>query len=1411
MGNIGFILIQGILGAFAGYITNTYAVNMLFKEYTPLKLGGVVKKNKEKFVDEISSLVEDDIINGNTLKDKIESREFKEAILKVSNDFFNECLPEKINNKKIKEIPGYYETRTHIENYINSNFKNIFSDLCNNALENFTLEDVLKKEYINELSQNLYNIILKEAENNKELQDIIYDIYNENTSLCLNDVLSENSKEFLKDSLEDMTRNCISSIINNPEKLKNLLEKIYNCLNIDEAIDKLQISLKDKSFSEIFTEEDIKILSHNLYDYINKYLNSNNGSELISNILNKVLDILRNIDSTLYNILPSKSKKETSLNDEDIEMLDETAFTLYDIIPEKFEDSIFDFINKSLNEFLPYVAEWVKVNEENFNDLIEESIDEGIGDLDEGLRKKIIELVRKNLLSDVASSSDIIGKMLNYIDDDETKEEVSKELTEKIIAFLKDTKIKDLINKIESLNILNDNTITKITNSLRNSFSKNGEGLINKILLKLSSKKVGLFLKIDLKELFDRSGKNKIYEYILKNKKSLNEKAEKISLEFINTKYNEILNLKLREIIKSEKAKKLSKAAKVLGRRYLKKNKSIPKLLNEKIQEKLYSLDLKETYENNKETLNNFLTKILTKEVKVKLNKYENNEINDLVLKISKKETSDFICEKGHKYLSENAENLLKGKIKKVIYDNLIIQDEDEICNIAQRFMGNQLKPISIFGGALGLLVGIIFGFFTANASLSLPIKTISSCIIMASIGVLTNVIAIAMLFKPYTRNKLLAKIPLLKHFSLGYIPAHKDNLSEGIGNVIDKELLNGGKLKEFFKNKHDIGVNTLSSYIKADNYKLILDFITKKSNSIANSLYNFVKNILTKRKRVFKYLSNTKVGKYLKKSYFNKAIEKVKEIDYSTLLSKKLEKIKDDKKNINNIVSKENLEILENKIDEKIFSILNENYSKFFKEEFIKNIIFKNEALYEKAIDKSLSSILNKTTIETVKNKAEEYTKNFIYSDLRVYAKNKVTNFLSKEIDEDKTIGTAFNGAIKITLDKNLYKLGDFVALQLIKLVKNKKEDIKTLVSNKVSENLNFLEKMAYNFMGGDEILSNCVDVLIDKKIEGFINDRVFEIAGVLNAGLNNVIYPKEIRVLQLKASEINTDKVIDNIFDMLYSTDSLKEDIDNIINVSLNKITNIKLKTVLYNVNLDSLDKVYNKFNKDIIIVLNELSKNFNKNINEASLYLNSIAKEYYIIPIKNLSLDNIKYEDIKYSTDFILNKVLNSNSFNIHVEKISNKLYDNIESHKISYFIGNESIKNMIDFIFENEHFNLINIEILDKNIQNISNNINEIVDDKTKDYLTFIVCDGLLSSVINNMQNLIYSVHLKEITKTQIDKMDPREIHELFKSFAGEFFNKLYLYGSFGFVFGINIYLSILLTIAYFINDYQVNKK
>ena len=55
---------------------------------------------------------------------------------------------------------------------------------------------------------------------------------------------------------------------------------------------------------------------------------------------------------------------------------------------------------------------------------------------------------------------------------------------------------------------------------------------------------------------------------------------------------------------------------------------------------------------------------------------------------------------------------MLNGNIKNIIYDNLIKFNEEEICDLAQAFMGNELKPLSVFGGILGLVVGCIYGLF---------------------------------------------------------------------------------------------------------------------------------------------------------------------------------------------------------------------------------------------------------------------------------------------------------------------------------------------------------------------------------------------------------------------------------------------------------------------------------------------------------------------------------------------------------------------------------------------------------------------------------------------------------------------------------------------------------------------------
>ena len=141
--------------------------------------------------------------------------------------------------------------------------------------------------------------------------------------------------------------------------------------------------------------------------------------------------------------------------------------------------------------------------------------------------------------------------------------------------------------------------------------------------------------------------------------------------------------------------------------------------------------------------------------------------------------------------------------------NNLIKLDEDEICNIAQSFMGKQLKPLSYFGALLGTVAGLIFAFGINGTINNFGFynryqTTIMACVLMGLVGILTNVIALWMIFHPYEKNKFVAKIPLFKVFSQGYIPAHKEGFANGMAYFIDNELLKGKRVESLFNSKKD-------------------------------------------------------------------------------------------------------------------------------------------------------------------------------------------------------------------------------------------------------------------------------------------------------------------------------------------------------------------------------------------------------------------------------------------------------------------------------------------------------------------------------------------------------------------------------------------------------------------------------
>ena len=168
------LVFQGISGGVAGYITNKYAVNMLFKEYTPLKLGGVIKKKKEKFIEEISDLVERDIINAETLKAQIANKDLSTYIEQIAGNFFETGLENSLGKTKVSEVIDFSSSVNKNQEFVRKNLNMVLPELLDNVFININLDDILTEKQISKIVKSGYELLVQELENDEDIRWIYF-------------------------------------------------------------------------------------------------------------------------------------------------------------------------------------------------------------------------------------------------------------------------------------------------------------------------------------------------------------------------------------------------------------------------------------------------------------------------------------------------------------------------------------------------------------------------------------------------------------------------------------------------------------------------------------------------------------------------------------------------------------------------------------------------------------------------------------------------------------------------------------------------------------------------------------------------------------------------------------------------------------------------------------------------------------------------------------------------------------------------------------------------------------------------------------------------------------------------------------------------------------------------------------
>ncbi|MDO5518584.1 MAG: DUF445 family protein, partial [Clostridium sp.] len=685
-----------------------------------------------------------------------------------------------------------------------------------------------------------------------------------------------------------------------------------------------------------------------------------------------------------------------------------------------------------------------------------------------------------------------------------------------------------------------------------------------------------------------------------------------------------------------------------------------------------------------------------------------------------------------------------------------------------------------------------------------------SSFVLMGLIGVLTNVIAITMLFKPYKKSRILSKIPFLNKFALGYIPAHKENLSRSIGKVIDDDILNSSKIQDVLVSNKENTTDYVISYFENSNYKAVMNIVRNKKNSITEFIYKKLVKSLSQDNTVSSInsrVSDIKVNSFVSKDLILSVGTKIRE-KKNEIINVTAEylygKMKSDNA-IEECSADKILNYLDGELTNNISGMVHEKISASLNYEFMEKILSGYNDEYIKFIDKPVGEILSDEGKNNIESYIHKNAESFIFNDLKIIVISSVKQKLSKEIDGENKIGSLFGGRVKIFINDNLNKVTDLLIDKLNDVLNKNEQLIAGKVKEEVNNNLNFFEKIGYAMAGGDAIVESCVSTAVNKKVPAFINTKFYEINKMMQKSLDDVVYPMSINELKLKADELNVAAVLNNLFENTQNSSCLSSEINSACSSIISTVYDMNVSSILEYVSLDTVDKITVKFNDDIRLILSSMLEGFENNKSEANEYYKGILNEDIISELKKMPVNKfihgIKENDVYYALNAAGNKIFEDESVRNDFEDLLGDLYeDKLEGIRIEDLCSSDKTYESVEKFIINS---LSNEEILN----NIRKSINKAADEAIREKLSFIsdeskkemtekIVNGIIDCTITDSKELIEAVNLKDVTCEQIKLMDSKEIHDLFLSFAGTFFKKLYSYGAFGAFFGLNLYLPIL---------------
>jgi len=249
------IILRLFIGAFIGYVTNWIAVTMLFKPAKPIMIGkfklpftpGIIPNNKDRIAASIGDAISRELLNEETLKQKLLSEEVEDIVKQKVIDFLNETTENQYEVESV--ICEYIDKETYdktFDDIVEKISSNIYEKLINSNIGGI-VEDNINAQIEEKMKGKIIGFLGGKAIATTISRDVasgIEQYIEENGKELISKMVEKELESYTKDSVGAFTTkiglssfDLVSFIMNVYEKV--IIQKIHKILvtiNISEIV-----------------------------------------------------------------------------------------------------------------------------------------------------------------------------------------------------------------------------------------------------------------------------------------------------------------------------------------------------------------------------------------------------------------------------------------------------------------------------------------------------------------------------------------------------------------------------------------------------------------------------------------------------------------------------------------------------------------------------------------------------------------------------------------------------------------------------------------------------------------------------------------------------------------------------------------------------------------------------------------------------------------------------------------------------------------------------------------------------------------------------------------------------------------------------------------------------------------------